>query len=212
MLVDENGVLREHTFTVSGRKIPLLEIRKRELERLERLGVVRGYSDEYYLNLTEEEIREKLRELDEFDTASLDDVEKMTGVLGSIQSQRHLMWWGDNSTVLNHGHLMMMVSSVYDKAFYFTDQEMLERGVSVDVQSLVETPHVYILGRCRSSEIEQVAYVPTRADCLKELDVKISTKDGVEITDTMRFSMLMVQSNTGGGRRATRRLCWLCSM
>ena len=51
---------------------------------------------------------------------------EMLDMLKSIERRRHLIWWGDNSTILNHGHLMMMVSSAYDKAFYYTDVEMLE--------------------------------------------------------------------------------------
>ena len=80
-----------------------------------------------------------------------------------------------------------MVSSVYDNAFYFTDEEMLAKGVNVNVQSLVERPHIYILGRCKSSEIEQIAYVETRAECLKELSVMLKTQNGVEVEDVMRF-------------------------
>ena len=187
MILDSHGNLKEHAFTVTGRKIPLLEIRKRELERLERLGVVRGYTDDHYNNLTEDEIRKRLEDVDEHEKSKSENVVEMLDMLKSIERRRHLIWWGYNSTILNHGHLIMMVSSVYDIAFYYTDAEMLERGIAVDVQSLVETPHVYILGRCKSSIIGQVAYIETRAECLKELDINIKTKNGVEITDIKRF-------------------------
>ena len=35
--------------------------------------------------------------------------------------------------------------------------------------TIIERPHVYILGRCGSKEIEQLAYVDTRQECLDHL-------------------------------------------
>ena len=43
LVLNSGGTLKEVQFTVSGKKIPLSEIRKRELDRCEQLGVVRGY-------------------------------------------------------------------------------------------------------------------------------------------------------------------------
>ena len=43
-----DGTLQEVEFTVSARKIPLTDIRKRELQRCEELGIVRGYMDVEY--------------------------------------------------------------------------------------------------------------------------------------------------------------------
>jgi len=77
------------------------------------------------------------------------------------------MVWGDNSTLLNHGHLLLTVNAVYDEALYYTNNEMKDRGQkNIDVQSLVERPLVYILGRCGSSEVKQLAYINTRKACL----------------------------------------------
>ena len=57
----------------------------------------------------------------------------------------------------------------------------------IDVPSVVEKPHLYILGRCASKETEQLANVETRQECLDGLAHKIETSNGVEITDVMRF-------------------------
>lgn len=38
------------------------------------------------------------------------------------------MVWGDNSTLLNHGHLLLTVSFVYDEALYLTNEEMKDKG------------------------------------------------------------------------------------
>lgn len=80
------------------------------------------------------------------------------------------MVWADNSTLLNHGYLLLTVNAVYDEALYFTNKEMEDQGKgNVDVQSLVERPQVYILARCGSAEAEQIAYINTRRACLEGL-------------------------------------------
>ena len=55
------------------------------------------------------------------------------------------------------------------------------------MQSLVERPHVYILGRCGSSEVEQLAYINTRKACLQTLSATVTTLNGIQINDVMRF-------------------------
>ncbi|XP_078363733.1 uncharacterized protein LOC144647937 [Oculina patagonica] len=65
---------------------------------------------------------------------------------------------------------------------------MKTRGYGeVDVPSLVERPHLYILGRCGSKEAEQLAYVKTRQECLDGLSHKVETSEGVKVSDIMRF-------------------------
>ena len=60
---------------------------------------------------------------------------------------------------------------------------------NIDVQSLVERPHVYILGRCGASEVEQLAYIKTRKACLQSLSEPVLTLNGVQIIDIMRCEM-----------------------
>ena len=167
MILDETGCLKEDTYTVVGRKIPLLEIRRREMTRLQKAGVVRERDDEIYENMPDEEVKQRLQELHEHLTVHImaEQVDTTVGRqrLKEIERTRHLRVWGDNSTVLNHGHYLMMVSTLYDEAIFYTSAEMQQNDKGlVDVQQVVERPHVYILGRCSSSEVEQVAYVPTR--------------------------------------------------
>ena len=38
------------------------------------------------------------------------------------------MVWRHNSTLLNHGHLLLTVNSVYDEALYYTNEEMKAKG------------------------------------------------------------------------------------
>ncbi|CAH3194686.1 unnamed protein product, partial [Porites evermanni] len=158
----KEGRLKTETFTVSGRKIPLLEIRRRRLKEHESLGIMRICKDDFYDSMTEDELR--------------------------MERKRHLMVWGDNSTLLNHGHLLLTVSAIYDEAIYYTNEEMKAKGKeNIDVQSLVERPHVYILGRCGASEVEQLAYIKNRKAYLQSLSEPVLTSNGVQITDIMRF-------------------------
>ena len=188
VLLTKEGTLKTERFTVSGRKIPLLEIRTRMLKEHESLGLLRVQNDDYYTAMTDAEVRSRLMQLGE-DTDPGDESEcQVKERLKAMERKRHLMIWGENSTLLNHGHLLLTVNSVYDEALYFTNEEMKAKGKGdIDVQAVVERPHVYILGRCGSSEVDQLAYINTRKACLQTLDIKITTSNGVEITDVMRF-------------------------
>ena len=177
-------------FTVCARKIPLSEIRKRELQRCEKLGIVRAYSDAYYERMLTEDVTESLRVFGEYNKQVHEDLtpEEKKKLLIKFQRTRHLMVWGDNSTILNHGHILYLVQCLYDPAFFYTPEEMKVRGYGdVDVPAVVERPHLYILGRCGSKEAEQLAYVETRQECLDCLPNQVETSSGVKVNDVMRF-------------------------
>ena len=88
---------------------------------------------------------------------------------------------GDGSTILNHGHRLFTIQ-------YSTTAEMKARGYDdMDVVTLVEKPHLYILGRCSAKEVEQLAYVDTRRECLDQLTNNLQASKGVPVVDVMRF-------------------------
>ena len=108
--------------------------------------------------------------------------------LKAIQRTRHLIIWSDHSTILNHGHLLMTVKVLYDPAFYWTPQEMHQRtGSQVDVQAIVETPHIYLMGRCRDTIVDQLSYSETRLEDLRQLNIRLQSRQRAEIMDVMRF-------------------------
>ncbi|KXJ09520.1 hypothetical protein AC249_AIPGENE11011 [Exaiptasia diaphana] len=57
----------------------------------------------------------------------------------------------------------------------------------VDVQATIEEPQFYILGNSRSTVEDQMKFVPTRQEDLRQLSTKITTELGVQIDDKMRF-------------------------
>ena len=186
----KDGHVTTETFTVSGRKIPLSDIRERTLKEHEQLGLIRAHTDEYYDAMTRERIINRLKQLGESAKVSeaaelINDIKEY---LKGIERTRHLMIWADNSTLLNHGYLLMTVNVLYNEAVFYTNKEMEEQGKgNIDVQSLVERPQVYILARCGSSEAEQLAYINTRKICLEGLNNKITTSGGIKMTDVMRL-------------------------
>ena len=55
-MLTKEGHLKTETFTVSGRKIPLREIRKRMLKEHESLGIMRIWKDDFYDAMTADEL------------------------------------------------------------------------------------------------------------------------------------------------------------
>ena len=51
----------------------------------------------------------------------------------------------------------------------------------------MEQPYVYILARSNSSVKDQLLYVPTRNEDLKELEKPVTLPDGTEYKDVLRF-------------------------
>ena len=60
---------------------------------------------------------------------------------------------------------------------FFTTKEFKEKfGLDVNVQRKVETPELYIIGRCRHND-EQLGYIETRVDCLKDLEKQLNISE-----------------------------------
>ena len=81
--------------------------------------------------------------------------ESLLKAVKKIQTTRYLKVWHDHGKIAGHGHLLVLVASIYDQAFFYTTEEMAERGVTMDVPTVVEEPHLYLLARSGSSDAEQ---------------------------------------------------------
>jgi hypothetical protein len=150
----KDGNIQAQEFTIEGRKIPLDEIRKKTL--IKHKQFIRHHSDDYYDKMPRLSVVECLKKINEFDDN--EGLTIMRRKLKRMQRQRHLMVWHDHSTVANHGHLVFMVASVYDPALYLTKDEYYQSTcMMVDIQAEVEKPEIYIVGICKSSDVEQLA-------------------------------------------------------
>ena len=76
---------------------------------------------------------------------------------------RHLLVWADHASVLNTGHLLFTIRVIFTPKVFYTDSEMLaSTGIVHDVQEIVETPAIYILGQTTDSLSEKLSYTETR--------------------------------------------------
>lgn len=80
--------------TVSGRKIPLAENTKRDLERCEQLGIVRGHMDQEYEQMSHEQITERLKVLGNDENHLRDSPEQRKERPMRFERTRHVMVWG----------------------------------------------------------------------------------------------------------------------
>ena len=115
VILTKDDTIKTELFTVSGRKIPLSDIRERTLKEHENSGLMHTRTDDNYASMTQEEVCNMLAQLGEskncaFETASLNEKKH----LKRIERTRHLMVWADNSTLLNHGYLLLTVSVLYE--------------------------------------------------------------------------------------------------
>ena len=161
--------------------------------------------------MSDEDVKKRLKEIGECDSKVEVDFSprQRKELLTKLQRTRHLMVWGDNSTILNHGHILYLVQSIYDPAFCYTPEEMKARGYEDVVPAIVEKPHLYILGRCGSSGIEQLACVNTRQECLDQLSTQIELTNGVKVKNMMRFFKGDGPEQQFREWRAKGRKCWM---
>jgi hypothetical protein len=137
IVLNKNNEIQAVEFTVQGRKIPLDEIRKFTLERQKEY--VHKNSNSHYENMTRLDVVKRLTELNEFDDS--EGLTTMKEKLKYLERTRHLMIWHDHSTVANHGHLLFLVSVIYDPAFHLTSAEYKAKtGKDIDIKRKLNVP------------------------------------------------------------------------
>ena len=186
MVLNDNGDVVKTEFEVEGRKQPLVEIRERTLKEHEKF--MQHRSDDEYDRMGHDSLTMLLQAVNEYKAG--ESTESMRKKLKDIERTRHLKIWHDLSTIANHGHLVFMVSCLYDPAIYYTNAEYKELtgyNNTLDIQTKIESPEVYIVARSGSSDDEQLTYVDTRLECLEELSLKVQTDAGNDVSDTMCF-------------------------
>ena len=147
---------------------------------------MRNNPDENFDRLSKKEVEERLYDLGELSTNQ--SLEDMKAKLKIFERTRHLIPWLDNSSVANHGHLVGLITCLYDPSVFYTSQEFaVKMGRWVDIQCEAETPEVYFIARCRSSDQDQLAYCETRLECVQQLKVPVA-HNGIEYQDVMRLS------------------------
>ncbi|XP_057299871.1 uncharacterized protein LOC130630393 [Hydractinia symbiolongicarpus] len=177
-ILKEDKIIHE-TVEVSGRKMPLTEIRKNMLEK--HLPFMRLRSDKDYENMTQEELILNLKRINEFSEQM--PSEEYVHTLKCFERRRHLMFWHDGSSIASHSHVLMLVACMYDPALFLTDDEYMKNTkTKINVQAVIEKPEFYILARCPATD-QQLLYSNER--CKDIIEMRKSVGHG--ITDVMRF-------------------------
>ena len=161
----KTGNVEVTEFTVDGRKHLLRNLREKFL--IKHRQYMRLNPNSYFENIKEEELVERLRLIGEL--VENEDLSTMKMKLKTFERSRNLQLWHDASTITNHSHILFCVNVLYDPAVFYTQQEYKSlTGSDVNIQRKVEQPELYIIGRCRNND-EQLAYIETRIECLKDL-------------------------------------------
>ena len=188
--INKKGETVRKRFTVSGRKHPFLVIREKVFHQYHQY--MRLNNDAYFNNLDESELCNRLSLIGEF--YKNEDKETMRDKLKGFERTRNFQLWHDGSSIANSGHIVFCVNVLYDQAVFFTTKEYEEKFgcLNVDIQREVETPELYIIARCRSTD-EQLGFLETRLACIKELKINLNVKkmnnsyDNFELTDYLRL-------------------------
>ena len=109
----------------------------------------------------------------------------MGAYLKKLERTRHIKLCRayDLFTIANHGHLVFMVSCIYDPAVYYTNEyQQKTTGAKEDIQAKVESPEFCIVVRSGSSDVEELVYIETNLECLQDMAVSTNTKSGNPIT------------------------------
>ena len=65
--------------------------------------------------------------------------EEVANLLKHWEQPRHLMFWSNHSSIMNHGHVLLTATAIYDPAFYYTPEKLCGRNA----QDLMEKPRIY---------------------------------------------------------------------
>ena len=133
-------------------------------------GLIRDHSITKLEELSDEEPARTLEAIGE--ASNIDDSprDELINILKGYMTKRRIIKWQDHSSMVDHGHILLMIRIAYDPAVYYTPSEMFAMmGKNIDVQEIVERPQVYLLARARDTVLDKLSYVQTRVDDIREL-------------------------------------------
>ena len=177
-----------HEKTAIGRKFSLLELRQKLLSK--QREPMRLHIDCEIARMSREDILDIVSKvapcaLHNFESLDLAEMQKQ---LKDYERTRALWIWSDHSVVESYGLLLIISGVIYDPLVFYTDPELAESPkTKASVQELVEQGEIYIMAHCSSSSADQAGLTPERVACLDSLSETITTKDGIEIHDTLQF-------------------------
>lgn len=193
-----DGRVEKSECVVYGRKVPLVYIRKKLLQKHE--GYMRLHTNLELQNMSKSELTHILNIASVVFDANAEDQE-LRDLSCKLERTRMLAIWHDHSTLLGKGYVMITVKNLYDKAVFKTTSKL--EGLHIDnVQAIVEQPQLHMLAVCSSTVEDQAALIGDRNSCIRELSTPLYDSRGTEIRDELVFfykhSRLKEALSTGG--------------
>lgn len=162
LVITTDGKIEKRPCKLTARKYLLSEIRENSLLKNEKYMRVR--TDDEYNWLSSEELKERLRFL--YNEPDADgEPDELRARLKDLERTRYWLVWHDHAGIASNGLMLFLLREVYDPAIDLTNDEyMAQNQISkrVDVQTIVEQPHLYMMGVCGSSDADQMLFIPTR--------------------------------------------------
>ncbi|XP_065672107.1 uncharacterized protein LOC136089935 [Hydra vulgaris] len=208
----ENQTITKKEVHIEGRKISLKDIRLNMFKDHEIFMKVRN--DNELEALSQRQIVDALDNIkeykDEYDTLTK---KELINILKTYERTRNLMFWHDCSSISNHTHFLVTVSVMYDTAIFLSSFEYKQKyGEDINVQSEVEKPYLYILGRCPSND-QQLLYSDDRINDILQLSNPLEFK-GTPILDVARIFKgdNPAAQLEAGHQKGGNYFCWACNM
>ena len=133
-----NGQLEKSHIVVTGRKFPLIELRKKFLANHERY--MRLSTDEEIDAMSVENLQGMMSKWNE---DSPDCADNLRDRFKELQRSCTLAIWHDHATLLGLGIMMITVHVVYDQEVFYTQSEYDRQ--SLNLQSTVESPSIHMI-------------------------------------------------------------------
>lgn len=176
----DKGKLEKTYTTVYGRKIPLLTLRQKLLEKHEKF--MHLLSDEELAQMSHAALTEIAKQgniyIDE--EATTDELRQK---ISQCQRTRHIAMWHDHATVAGQGYIVITVKVLYDPAVFRCPSESENK----DLQAYVEEPEIHLIALSSSCVDDQVTLIDERLQCIEELHNTVVTSNQVCITDKLLF-------------------------
>jgi hypothetical protein len=139
-----DGNITTSEFIVEGRKHKLYTIRQKLLEQHKKF--MRLHSDSYFENMPIEQVKHRINKLDI--AWEIYTEREMRDILQQQERTRYFQLWHDASSIANHSHILFSINVIYDPATFYTNIEYYQLcGERLNIQSIIETPELYIIGR-----------------------------------------------------------------
>lgn len=177
----KNGEIQETTTVVYGRKIPILELRQKLLDKHQ--NIMQLHTDDEIASLDKQALLQILKT--RYISLPNDlSTETLQTKLKQAERTRTLGIWHDHSSILGRGYILITVKVFFDSAIFCANLEHMQ---AKDIQAYIEEPEVSIIAMSSSSIQDQAALIADRMECIQDMSTSLCTTSGVPITDKLKF-------------------------